>query len=123
MQALFWSAIPQVPLPASLLNMICTNVPGPPAPLYAIGKKMIACYPHVPTGYELGVNCAVQSYNDRLFCGLTADAVVVPDAEKLRDLIHASFLDLRRSVGIGQARRTRRPPPAAPPQKRAAAAD
>ena len=35
MQALFWSAIPDVSLP--LLNMICTNVPGSPVPLYALG--------------------------------------------------------------------------------------
>ena len=63
LQALFWGAIPQLPLPVSLLNMICTNVPGSPTPLYAVGRKMIACYPHVPTGYELGVNCAVQSYD------------------------------------------------------------
>lgn len=122
LQALFWGAIPQVPLPASLLNMICTNVAGSPTPLYAIGKKMIACYPHVPTGYELGVNCAVQSYAGRLFCGLTADAVVVPDAEKLRDLIHKSFHDLSRSVGVGKPQRVRRPPPRKTPTPRSAAA-
>jgi diacylglycerol O-acyltransferase len=118
LQALFWNALPQIPLPVALLNMICTNVPGSPTPLYAVGRKMLACYPHVPTGYELGVNCAVQSYNGMLCCGLTADAHVVPDAEKLRDFIHAAFQELRRAAGV-RKRRAKATPPSAP----AAAAD
>ena len=113
LQAFFWGAIPQLPLPVSLLNMICTNVPGSPTPLYAVGRKMIACYPHVPTGYELGVNCAVQSYDGNLYCGLTADAEVVPDAGKLRDFIQASFRELRRATGVRKAPRPKKTPPAA----------
>jgi diacylglycerol O-acyltransferase / wax synthase len=110
LQALFWDAIPRIPLPVSLLNMICTNVPGSPTPLYAVGRKMIACYPHVPTGYELGVNCAVQSYDGNLYCGLTADAQVVPDAGKLRDFIQSSFQELRRAAGVRKAPRKKTPP-------------
>jgi diacylglycerol O-acyltransferase len=94
LQALFWGTLPQAPLPVSLLHMICTNVPGSPSPLYTCGRKMIASYPHVPTGYELGVNCAFQSYDGKLFCGLTTDANVMPDAGRLRDLIHRSFAEL-----------------------------
>lgn len=105
LQALFWNALPQAPLPMSLLQMICTNVPGSPDPLYAIGRKMIASYPHVPTGYELGVNLAFQSYDGGMFCGLTADADVVPDAGRLRDLIHASLAGLRRAVAPRPKRR------------------
>lgn len=100
LQALFWGAIPQAPLPVSLLHMICTNVPGSRTPLYAAGRKMIASYPHVPTGYELGVNCAFQSYDGKLFCGLTADANVVPDVGRLRDLIHGSFAELREAAAM-----------------------
>lgn len=100
LQALFWSAIPLVTLPLPLLNLICTNVPGSPTPLYAAGSKMIASYPHVPTGYELGVNCAVQSYDGRLFCGFTADAHVVPDAGRLRDLTLESFRELAASAKV-----------------------
>jgi len=98
LQALFWGTIPTLNLPMPLLNMICTNVPGSPTPLYAAGRKMIACYPHVPTGYELGVNCAIQSYAGKLCCGFTADDGVVPDVERLRDLLHTAFRDLARSA-------------------------
>jgi diacylglycerol O-acyltransferase len=104
LQALFWGAIPQAPLPVSLLHMICTNVPGSRTPLYAVGRKMIASYPHVPTGYELGVNCAFQSYDGKLFCGLTADANVVPDVGRLRELIHRSFTELREAAAPAPAR-------------------
>jgi len=81
-----------------LFNLICTNVPGSPTPLYAAGRKMIASYPQVPTGYELGVNCAVQSYDGKLFGGFTADANVVPDVGKLRDLTLTAFRELTRVV-------------------------
>jgi hypothetical protein len=85
--------------------MICTNVPGSPDPLYAVGRKMVASYPHVPTGYELGVNLAVQSYAGQFFCGFTADAKVVPDVERLRDLLREAFEELS---GAGQRRRSPR---------------
>jgi len=99
LQALFWQALPQLPLPLPLFHMICTNVPGPPAPLYAGGRQLIEFYPHVPTGYELGVNVAFQSYNGRFFAGLTADAGVVPDVGRLRDLLRQAFSELSRGAG------------------------
>jgi diacylglycerol O-acyltransferase len=98
LQALFWRTLPQLPLPIPLMHMICTNIAGSPTPLYAAGRKMIACYPHVPTGYELGVNCAVQSYNGQLFCGFTADANVVPDVGRLRDFMRQSFSELEKAA-------------------------
>lgn len=98
LQALFWWAIPQIILPVPLLNMICTNVPGPSGPLYAVGKRMIASYPQVPTGYDLGVNCAVESYDGKLFFGLIADAQVAPDVHRLRDFLYISFRELCRAA-------------------------
>jgi len=97
-QELFWRGIPLVPLPVPLLNLICTNVPGAPAALYTVGRKMIASYPHVPTGYELGLGVAVQSYDGKLFFGLTADAHVAPDVQRLRDFIRESFADLLKAA-------------------------
>ena len=106
-QALFWWGIPLVPLPAPLLNMICTNVPGSPTPLYSVGKRMLASYPHVPTGYELGVGVAVQSYNGRICFGLTADAVVGADVGRLRDFIRTSWGELCEAAGVGPAPKTK----------------
>jgi len=80
-----------------------------------VGRRMIASYPHVPTGYELGVNVAVQSYDGRFFCGFTADAHVVPDAGRLRDFMRAAYDDMLRTAG-------RKPGPARPEVRHAAAA-
>jgi WS/DGAT/MGAT family acyltransferase len=112
MQAMFWEGIPLIPLPVPLFNLICTNIPGSTTPLYAVGRRMIASYPQVPTGYELGIGVAVQSYDGKMFFGLTADAEVVPDAPRMRDYIVAAFGDLCRAAGIGKAGRrpARRPP-------------
>jgi diacylglycerol O-acyltransferase len=111
LQALFWQNIPSVPLPAPLLNLICTNIPGSPTPLYSAGKRMIAAYPQVPTGYELGIGCAAQSYDGKIFFGLTSDAHAAPDAHRLRDFIRKSFAGLARAAGV---KRTVRKPPVKP---------
>jgi diacylglycerol O-acyltransferase len=100
LQALFWRGLPQVVLPFPLFNMICTNVPGSPVPLYAVGRRMIAAYPQVPTGQEMGVGCAVQTYDGKLFFGLIADAHAAPDVARLRDFLYVSFRELRRAAGV-----------------------
>lgn len=94
LQKLFWGAIPLLKLPVPLFNIICTNVPGSPVPLYSVGKRMVASYPQVPTGYELGVGCAAQTYHGRIFFGLTADANAAPDVNKLRDFIQTSYREV-----------------------------
>lgn len=50
---------------------------------------MIASYPQVPTGYDLGINCAVTSYAGRLFFGLIGDAHLAPDVNRLRDFLYS----------------------------------
>ena len=105
MQELFWRGLPLIPLPLPLLNMICTNVQGPQSALYTVGRRLVASYPAVPTGYELGVGVAVQSYDGKLFFGLTADAHVAPDVARLRDYIRECFEEL------GKAARVKSGPP------------
>lgn len=111
LQELFWRSIPEIILPVPALNMICTNVMGSPTPLYAAGKKMLAAYPQVPTGYDLGVGCAVHSYNGKLFFGLIADTHAAPDVDRLREFVALSFEELRQSALLKKSRgakRTRR---------------
>ena len=109
-QALFWEGLPLIPLPVPLFNLICTNVPGSPTPLFCERRRIIASYPQVPTGYELGVGIAVQSYDGKMFFGVTSDAKAAPDATRLRDYLQASFR--------GSARRRRSEEEAAPPGSR-----
>jgi len=87
-----------IPLPA--INMISTNVPGPQVPLYAMGRRMTAYYPYVPVGYAVGCGCAIMSYDQHLYFGLTADMKAMPDVERLREQLYESFYELRAAAGV-----------------------
>jgi diacylglycerol O-acyltransferase len=105
LQAALWRVVPEFTLPLPLFNIICTNIPGSRAPLYSLGRRMIAAYPQVPTGYDLGVNCAVTSYAGKLFFGMIADPQAAPDVHRLRDFLYSAFGDLRRSVRVSRTPR------------------
>ena len=84
---------------------------------------MIATYPQVPTGYDLGINCAVESYDGKLFFGLIADAQVASDVTRLRDFLYDSFQELRaaaRKQARAAARATGQPKEKGNPSKGAA---
>ena len=96
-------------LPITPFNLVCTNVPGPQVPLYLLGHKMLHCYPYVPVGGEMAVNCAVLSYNGMVYFGFSGDTHAAPDLRRLEKLLLESFIELRQAVGIR------------PPQKKKAA--
>jgi hypothetical protein len=95
-------------LPISVCNTICTNVPGPKKPLYLMGHEMLSAYPYVPIGGEMGINCAVLSYNETVFFGFTADVHAVPDSEKFPKFVDESIAELKAAVGVGRARTARK---------------
>ncbi len=86
-------------LPLNICNTICTNVPGPKVPLYLLGHKVLSCYPYVPVGGEMGMNCAVLSYYDKVYFGFSGDAVAIPDLELMEKFLAASFAELRDATG------------------------
>jgi diacylglycerol O-acyltransferase len=87
------------PLPP--VNMVATNVPGPQVPLYSMGKRMLDYYPYVPVGYAVGCGCAIMSYDQKLYFGLTADAQAMPDVESLKQFLEESFVELCKAAGVG----------------------
>lgn len=87
-------------LPITPFNLVCTNVPGPQAPLYLLGHKMLHCYPYVPVGGEMAVNCAILSYNGTVYFGFSGDTHAAPDLRRLEKLLQESFIELRDAVGI-----------------------
>ena len=94
-------------LPITPFNLVCTNVPGPQFPLYLLGHKMLDWYPYVPVGGEMAVNCAVLSYNGKVYFGFSGDVHAAPDLKRLEDLAKTSFWELREAVGITLPRNTR----------------
>ena len=93
-------AMATTPLPA--FNMVSTNVPGPQVPLYAMGKRMIAYYPYVPVGYAVGCGCAIMSYDQKLYFGLTSDVQAMPDVESLKEFLDESFVELRKAAKVDE---------------------
>jgi len=87
-------------LPGPVFNMVCTNVPGPQIRLYALEHPVIAYYPSVPVGYQMGLGCAIYSYDQRLFIGLTADVAACPDVELALACVEEALHELRRAAGI-----------------------
>ncbi len=81
--------IPQV------ANLVISNVPGPPVPLYMAGARMLTNYPTSIVVHGLALNITVQSYDQSLDFGLMADAAAMPDVRDLADAIRIAFDDLR----------------------------
>jgi diacylglycerol O-acyltransferase / wax synthase len=89
-----------------------TNVPGPQAPRYAAGARLVASYPIHPLlpGHSLAIG--VTSYDGRVFFGITADRRLVPDADVLGQCVLEALDELLDTAtgGRKQAPRGRRPP-------------
>ena len=81
--------IPQV------ANVVISNVPGPPVPLYMAGAKMLTNYPTSIVVHGLALNITVQSYDQSLDFGLMADAQAMPEVAELAAAIRVAFEDLQ----------------------------
>lgn len=86
--------IPQV------ANVVISNVPGPPVPLYLAGARMLTNYPTSIVVHGLALNITVQSYDQSLDFGLMADGAAMPDVRELADAIAIAFDDLKLLQGL-----------------------
>ncbi len=90
-------------------NVVISNVPGAPVPLYIAGARILTNYPTSIVVHGMALNITVQSYNRSLDFGLMADAQALPDVRDLADAISIAFDDLRLLP------RPNEPDPEAPP--------
>lgn len=89
----------QVP-PAA--NVTVSNVPGPQAPLYLAGARLLTLYPvSIPT-HGLALNITVQSYCGSLDFGFTACRRTVPELAKLADY-HVEALAELKAAALSRA--------------------
>ena len=77
------------------VNLVVTNVPGPPFPLFMGGARMLETVPIVPLGGNLDVAVGIVSYDGDLCLGLYADAETCDDVGVLAEGIEKSFVELR----------------------------
>lgn len=87
--------------PYPVFNIVCTNVPGPQIPLYALDRRLESYYPYIPVGFDMGVGCAIFSYNQALHIGLNSDLAACPDVEVLREGFEIAIAELKESAGVG----------------------
>ncbi len=64
-------------------QLAVTNVPGPQAPLFAGGARMLETYPVHPLLPGNALAIGVTSYDGGVFYGITADRDLLPDADLL----------------------------------------
>jgi diacylglycerol O-acyltransferase / wax synthase len=82
------------------MNVVITNIPGPPMPFYVRGARVLRAFPYVEVIDNEGLTIAVLSYDDHLFFGLTADRDVMVDLEVLARGIETSATRLAEAVEI-----------------------
>jgi hypothetical protein len=79
-------------------NLVVSNVPGPPIPLYLAGAKMVAQYPVSAIVDGVGLNVTVQSTNENLDFGFVTDRDLIPDLWAMSDLVGPTLEELRSAV-------------------------
>jgi len=92
-------------VPFTPFNMVCTNVPGPQYPLYLLGHKMLGCYPYVPVGGEMTLNCAILTYNGTAYFGFSGCVHAAPDLRRMETFLTLSFTELRAAAGVRPPRK------------------
>jgi hypothetical protein len=66
-----------------LFNLLITNVPGPQAPLYVLGREMTEAYPITFLPRDHAVAVAVLTYAGQVNLGLIGDHDALPELEQL----------------------------------------
>lgn len=79
-------------------NLVVSNVPGPPIPLYFMGARIDALYPLGPVFHGAGLNVTVVSNNGAVHVGIIACREQVPDVDVLAGEVPTALERLRDAV-------------------------
>jgi diacylglycerol O-acyltransferase len=92
-------------------NMVVTNIPGPPRPVYLLGARLTEIYPLVPLFTGQGAGIALFSYDGQLCWGLNADWDAFPDLHDLVEDVEHEFQRLHAAAEkLAQSHATRAAP-------------
>lgn len=103
---------------APIHNLVISNVPGPPVPLYVAGARLVGVYPFGPLIEGSGLNITALSNMGNLDIGIHACPDVAPDVDELLRAI----LDAIATLYAAADRATEAAGLAATPPRRAAGA-
>ena len=82
-------------------NMVVTNIPGPPIPLWLCGARLLEIYPLVPLAYNQALGIALFSYDDSLYWGFNADWETFPDLHEFVEGLELEFERMRKAAAGG----------------------
>ena len=81
-----------------LANVLVSNVPGPPVPLYVGGLRMSGYWPLSIVEHGVGLNITLIDYAGTLFFGFVVARNAVPDPRALADDFLAAFEELQQHM-------------------------
>ena len=80
------------------VNLVVTNAPGPPVPLYLAGARLLELFPMMPVMGNLTLVVAALSYAGQLNLTAVADQDSCPDLETFVQGVRSALDDLARTV-------------------------
>jgi diacylglycerol O-acyltransferase len=75
-------------------NLVVSNIPGPPEPMYMLGCELEEAFPVVPLADRHALSIGVTTIGDRACFGFYADSERLPEADVLGDAVNESIVEL-----------------------------
>jgi diacylglycerol O-acyltransferase len=75
-------------------NLVVSNIPGPPVPMYILGCPLQAVYPMVPLADHHAVSVGMVTIHDQACFGIYADRQALPDVNVLAEDIDDAITEL-----------------------------
>ena len=83
-------------------NVVVSNVPGPPFPIYSCGAQVSGIYAASVLLAFAGLNITLFSYIDRLDFGLTSDPDLLEDPWEIADALKDALAELMDALDLGK---------------------
>ena len=80
-------------------NLVISNVPGPPLPIYFMGARILKLIPLGPVFHGAGLNITVMSNDGNVHVGVIACRESMPDVDDLARRFPAELTRLKQAVG------------------------